>query len=246
MTAHQPIPSYAKLILWLIVIVLGILASPLQKVIEAWLNGTQDSKSQVTAHRLFDEYPVVAGDVASHPDETRAALWVSFRHLSGAERSAAQAKWQTSRLRPLADGLYRLDCSGPSAAAFGRVLARYPYAVAPGAATDPALAAAYRRVAGTSPFRVCVVRGEWLIAALADEPATAQWLGVQTSPSSAEQYLDAVVTNDTALTPFAPELRGRVAVPPTITRRALEAADGSGLSLFVRWATATGVGVPVY
>ncbi len=255
MSAHQPLlPSYAKLILTLIVIVLGTLVPvnvlKVKVDIQARLAESDQPRTgseAAPAYRLFDEYPHAAADLAAHPIETRAALWVSFRHLSDAERAAALAAWRTvSRLRPLADGLFRLDCSGPPAAAIARLLARYPYAIAPGADTDPHFSAAYRRVAGTSPFRVCVVRGDWLTAALAGEPAAAERLGVETSSLAAEQYRAAAVTADAVLAPFPPESRGRVAVPSTVTRRAIEAADGGGHSLFVRWATATGVGVPVY
>jgi hypothetical protein len=157
------------------------------------------------------------------------------------------AVWRSvGRLRPISEGVYRLDCRGPLADTVTRVLADYPYAIAPAGGTDPTLAAAYRQVNATSPFRVCVVHGDWLATALANEPATAGPVGLLTSPPRREQYLATVLAADVALAPFPPESRRRVAAPSSLTRRELEATDGCGHSLFVRWATATGVGVPVY
>lgn len=199
-------------------------------------------------HRLFDEYPAVLIDQDDHPIETRSSIWVSVRHLSGAERAAAAAVWTAApavRLE-VAAGLYRLELRGPAVAAMTRVLARYPYAVAPGERIDADLTAAYRRATGINRYRVCVVRGDWLNAALASEPALADRLGVTTSQADADRYRDEVLSSVVLLAAFPADGVGRLTPPTTVRRRSLEAADGSGLSLFVRWATAAGAGVPVY
>lgn len=250
----QIMPSYTKLMFTLVVIAVGAYypVKVLSVQLGVQVQPTDSEKSSADPEpavepRLFDEYPHAAADQDAHPSETRAALWISFRQLTGPERIAALAPWRAApRMTPVADGLYRLECSGPTAAAITRLLKSYPYAIAPGEHTDAAFTEAYRRVAGCSPFRVCVVRGDWLASALASESASADRLGVETSASAAERYLTATVSTKTVLKPFPPVTRDRVTAPSTVTRRALEAADGSGHSLFVRWATATGAGVPVY
>lgn len=241
------LPSYPKLLLTLAV--LGLSAYYPCKLcvsVRVETDGPPPAPPADPPHRLFDEYPAVVADQNAHPVAARSAVWLTVRHLTGPERAAAVAAWRASPAvrAEVAAGLFRLELRGPAVAVVERVLARYPYAVAPGERTDADLTAAYRRATGTNRFRVCVVRADWLAAALAAEPA-ADRLGVTTSPADADRYRDTVVSSAAVRAVFPPDGRGRVA-PAAVPRRVLEAADGGGLSLFVRWATAAGAGVPVY
>jgi hypothetical protein len=256
-TANAPaarMPSYPKLILTLAVIVSAVYY-PVKILVSVQILPAEPAAAAShadpapPAYRLFDEYPHVVADQQSNPAETTSAVWVSFRHLPSDEQAAALAPWKkATHLHPLkADGLYRLECQRAVVGDLDRLLARYPYAVAPGERTDPILTVAYRRAAGTSRFRVCVVRGDWLTAAFAADPPAAARVGLAASPATADRYLDATIPSDAVLAAFPAESRGLAVAPPTVvTRRGLETADASGRSLFVRWATATGAGVPAY
>jgi hypothetical protein len=204
--------------------------------------------SRVSEMRLFSEYPLAAADIAAHPIETRSALWVSFQHIPVSGRVAAFTPWRpVARLHSLdADGFYRLDCRGPVMGHINRLLSGYPYAIAPGEKIDSTLADAYRQVSEKSPFRVCIVRGDWLLAALAGEPTVSQYFGPDIPSKHASEYLEAMIPTDVIMAPFPAGSRSQVTAPTLINHRELEKADQGGHSLFVRWAMASGAGIPVY
>ena len=243
-------PSNLRLLLILAVVVVTAYY-PAKIVIQVvWANADTTARhttAEPRPHRLFDEYPDLVADQVRHPAETEAAVWVSFRHVPPADLADQLSLWGSGALGPaVAVGLYRLDCSGHRAEAMKEILARYPYAVAPVSAAGREAMNAYLSATAETPFRVSVVRGDWLAAAFAGRPDAAREFGVTATPADAERYGRTTVSAECLLAPFPADVRGNIPCPDAgVTRRELESADETGQSLFARWARTSGVAVPV-
>ncbi len=197
------------------------------------------------SYRLFEEYPLVQSDMNSLTPRVRAcSIWVSLRHLSPRERAAWSVRWSSApEAREIAPGtgIYRIPCSGAVAGEFQKLMKDYPYAVAPGSRTDPAMAASYCSVGEMAGFAVpVVVRGDWLFVAGLDSPRFALHCLLAAEPAEVEAWRSEPLDVEWMFGEDPEWGRSLMAGRPT--RRGLETKTGMG-SPFVRWAQGAGLAV---
>lgn len=199
---------------------------------------------------LFEEYPIVAADREAHPDETRDAVWVTFRHLPPKARPQWIARWNaTPKFTPVGieTGVYRFPCQGDLARDYSELVAEYPYAIAPGQKTEKGLSDAYRAVTDPSRFtEPRVVRGDWLFLAGSGKASFAAGAKLRVTPVERERLLDEPLDVSATFGSPAPEVAHflKAEAPLGPTRRWLEAHDGWG-SNFARCAGGLKLGIPV-